>query len=319
MLLKSSYLIHASLLLSFVIFTGCSGGAGEATTNEENSSPNVSADTNVVEADQSQPRKMPKLRRDGNNLAIAYLNVESGGNDPARVVRDLTDIGRFHIFALTEVDKVKVFSDTIKDEWDGFDVFEGKSGRNKEEPDDHSVIIYDARRLYRVDKYEIEVESESLKDESVPRPLVAHFREKSDDSEFYFILTHFHTDPALQMEQAKAVTEWVKNKPQPAIAVGSFNFAYNTQNDEGDDSFKSFTKDGTWQWLKPTKLMDTQWTDGDGDGKDDQADTLTDFAFVSGQAKKWDANCNILGDKDALPDDEATSNHRPIEVLLRRK
>ena len=43
---------------------------------------------------------------------------------------------------------------------------------------------------------------------------------------------------------------------------------------------------------------------------------MLDYAFVAQGAKDWEANCKVIGRDGDFPDDETTSDHRPIELLL---
>ncbi len=46
--------------------------------------------------------------------------------------------------------------------------------------------------------------------------------------------------------------------------------------------------------LKPAELVDTNWADLDGDGKDNYPDSMLDFAFVAGPAKNWKPLCQVI-------------------------
>jgi hypothetical protein len=43
---------------------------------------------------------------------------------------------------------------------------------------------------------------------------------------------------------------------------------------------------------------------------------MLDFAFVAGPAKGWKAVCKVIVRDGDFPDDEATSDHRPIELRM---
>ena len=43
---------------------------------------------------------------------------------------------------------------------------------------------------------------------------------------------------------------------------------------------------------------------------------MLDFAFVAGEAKNWDAQCNVLVRSRDFPDTRYTSDHRPVELII---
>ena len=68
--------------------------------------------------------------------------------------------------------------------------------------------------------------------------------------------------------------------------------------------------------LKPVELLDTNWSDPDGDGNDNYPDSMLDFAFVAGPAKDWNPICHVIVRDGDFPDDKTTSDHRPIELRV---
>jgi len=62
--------------------------------------------------------------------------------------------------------------------------------------------------------------------------------------------------------------------------------------------------------------VDTNWADHDADGSDDYPDSMLDFVFVAGAARDWDAQCNVVVRPDDFPDDQTTSDHRPISCVI---
>ena len=70
------------------------------------------------------------------------------------------------------------------------------------------------------------------------------------------------------------------------------------------------------QWVRPVELIDANWSDPDGDGNDNYPDSMLDFAFVAGPANDWNPVCRVIVREDDFPDDDTTSDHRPIELRL---
>jgi hypothetical protein len=63
------------------------------------------------------------------------------------------------------------------------------------------------------------------------------------------------------------------------------------------------------------KLVDTNWSDRGGDGVDDYPHSCLDFTFVVGKAKLWQSRSRVIVREGDFPDDEKTSDHRPVELV----
>ena len=78
-------------------------------------------------------------------------------------------------------------------------------------------------------------------------------------------------------------------------------------------------RDNVWEWIQPEELIDTNWFDREGDGEDDYPGSLLDFSFVSGAAKTWSCTSRVLVLPGDFPDDQETSDHRPVELIVNIK
>ena len=58
------------------------------------------------------------------------------------------------------------------------------------------------------------------------------------------------------------------------------NFDFDFKTRRGNAAFDEHMLDYRWRWVQPDKLVDTNWADRDGDGKDDYPDSCLDFTFV---------------------------------------
>ena len=110
--------------------------------------------------------------------------------------------------------------------------------------------------------------------------------------------------------------EWARDSQTPIIAIGDFNFDYSFKDKKGNQAFDDFLKDGVWKWLRPVKEIDSNWSDGDGDGIDNYPDSMLDFAFVANGAKESGWHCEIVVRDGDFPDDESTSDHRPTVLMV---
>jgi hypothetical protein len=52
-------------------------------------------------------------------------------------------------------------------------------------------------------------------------------------------------------------------------------------------------------------------------GVDRYPDSMLDFSFVAGAAKNWKAECRAIVRDGDFPDDDKTSDHRPVELNLK--
>ena len=59
------------------------------------------------------------------------------------------------------------------------------------------------------------------------------------------------------------------NQELPIIGIGDYNFDFDFPTRRGNPVFDEFHLDYVWYWVEPEKLVDTNWSDRDGDGVDD--------------------------------------------------
>ncbi len=89
----------------------------------------------------------------------------------------------------------------------------------------------------------------------------------------------------LRQEQAKALRLWAAdNQELPIIGIGDYNFVFDFPKRRGNAAFDEFHLDYVWYWVEPEKLVDTNWSDRDGDGVDDYPHSCLDFTFVAAVA-----------------------------------
>lgn len=151
-------------------------------------------------------------------------------------------------------------------------------------------------------------------------PLACRLKDKSNNVEFWVIANHLARGEAdLRTEQAKMLREWAKDHPAPIIACGDFNFDYDFRSKQGNDGFKAMLVDDVWQWLKPDPLLDSNWSD-DWNIKDRRVDrypdSLLDFVFVANGAKGWRGEADVVVRPGDFPDNDQTSDHRPITAVF---
>jgi hypothetical protein len=66
-----------------------------------------------------------------------------------------------------------------------------------------------------------------------------------------------------------------------------------------------------WEWIKPATLVTTQCS-----GDPCAFNSVLDFIFAAGPARDWQATSEIIVRTDDFPDDETTSDHRPVKAIF---
>ena len=148
-------------------------------------------------------------------------------------------------------------------------------------------------------------------------PLYVRLKDRGNGQELIVILNHLaRGDADFREQQATGLREWARTKSVPMIAIGDYNFGYEFKSKKGNAGFDAFLKDGVWKWIQPVELIDTNWSDDNGNGGDRYPDSMLDFNFVAGAAKDWKAECRVIVRDGDFPDDDKTSDHRPVELIL---
>ena len=249
------------------------------------------------------------------SLSLMTWNVESDGADPQVIANQLRDLKGHQIYALTEVDKGQF--ERFRSAF-GSD-FKSIHGTHKE--NDHLQLIYDSTKLELVSWTEME-DFDGIKfnyeNRALRCPLLARFKHK-EEGEFQVVVNHLARGNAkFRTGQAIGLREWARTQTTPTIAIGDFNFDFEFKTRQGNKAFTEFMRDNVWQWIEPKKLIDTNWYDRDRDGKDDYPGSMLDFAFVAGSAKKFKWQCEVIVRDGDFPDDDKTSDHRPVVLKLVR-
>lgn len=244
------------------------------------------------------------------SLSLLTWNVESDGAVPEVIADQLKQLSGHHIYALTEVDK-KYFEKFRKALGPKFKSINGTHKEN-----DHLQVIYDESKLELTSWTEIE-EFDGFKfnreDRALRCPLLAKFKRKDNNKIFQIVVNHLaRGNSKFRTQQAIGLREWARNQNIPTISIGDFNFDFEFKTRQGNQAFTEFMRDGVWKWIEPEKLIDTNWYDRDGDGKDDYPGSMLDFAFVAGPAKTYKWSSNVIVRDGDFPDDSRTSDHRPV-------
>ncbi len=151
-------------------------------------------------------------------------------------------------------------------------------------------------------------------------PLAVHLIDKSSGQMIWVIVNHLARGEAnLRTDQAKMLSKWAEDQSEPIVAVGDFNFDFEFKTQEGNEGFKAMMSSNVWTWLKPDPLIDSNWSE-DQRVKDKHVDrypgSILDFAFVANSAKTWKGESDVIVREGDFPDNDKTSDHRPIIIKL---
>jgi len=194
---------------------------------------------------------------------------------------------------------------------------------------DTLMLVVDARR-FRIDEvFELHryagiranftVDEESSSEFGSVRarsPLIARVHDLATGRSFWLITVHLaRGEKELRVDQARALRRWAAERDEPVVAAGDFNFDYEFATGRGNPAFDAMLEDSTWEWLKPDPLVDSNWSEDrkkGGPGIDSYPDSILDFVFVANAAKTWRGTSDVIVRAGDFPDDDRTSDHRPI-------
>ena len=279
-------------LILAVLFAGCEPAVKPVPDVERP----VSVDTNT----------------DSNSISILAWNVESGGNDPEIIAKQLGEMSGYDVYCLSEV-AAENFDRYTAALSANFQSINGRTGRN-----DRLQISFNSDRLELLETKELmEYRDFVLNNGTHRSPLYVRLQDKATGIQFIVMTNHLARGNAeLRKEQAIGLREWARDQNVGVINIGDFNMDYDFHTERGNDAFPEILQDNIFSWAKPVELIDTNWADNDGDGNDNYPDSMLDFAFVAGPAKDWNPVCRVIVREGDFPDDKSTSDHRPIELKV---
>lgn len=291
------------------------GPSGDSIARVGNLAPSVglAQPDKKIETNVNPDDLLASTKDDDFNLRLLSWNIESDGAIGDVIAEQLSELNkddRYDAIGLTEVlsKDVSLFGDALGTHYKY--VFT-KSGRN-----DRMEILYNENKFELVRHFELQ--DINIKNR-YRAPLVAHLKRIENGEEFLVMINHLARGKAeIRQEQAKMLVEWARNETMPIVAIGDYNFDYVFETDKGNPAFANFLRDNVWTWVKPEKMIDTNWYDNpqEPDGVDDYPGSILDFAFLANAAKDWKRVCRVIVRENDFPDDETTSDHRPFELLI---
>ena len=245
-------------------------------------------------------------------LSILAWNLESGGNDPELIARQLSELGRYDIYCLCEVHakNFKLYANALPT---GFVSVNSTLGGG-----DRMQIIFDSNRFELLQQKELHEHGQyKLNNGNHRSPMFVRLKDRESSIELIVMTNHLaRRNAELRKQQAVGMREWARDQSVAVINIGDFNMDYDFHTRQGNSAFPEMIRDNVWDWVKPEEFIDTNWSDPDGDGNYNYPDSMLDFAFVSGPAKDWNPVCKVIVRDGDFPDDKTTSDHRPIELRL---
>lgn len=246
-------------------------------------------------------------------ISILAWNVESGGSDPNVIARQLKELGADDVVCLSEVDpgSFGLYAGALGPK---FKSINGRTGNS-----DRLQIIYDAQKFELLQSDEPDrYRDYTLNNGTHRSPLLARLALRGTSTQFIVMVNHLaRRNAELRKSQAIGLREWARDQSVPLIAVGDFNMDFDFGSQRGNDAFPEMIRDNIWTWVRPSKLVDTNWSDQNKDGVDDYPDSMLDFAFVAGAAKTWSPECEVVVREGDFPDSDQTSDHRPVRLILK--
>ena len=244
-------------------------------------------------------------------FSILAWNIEIGGSEVATIKQQLTELQPFDVLALSEVPKKAAAE--FSDRWGPNSAIVGTKGGEA-----CMLLAWNTDKFEKLNTQEL---THFNQQEFAPgiqfAPLIAELRHKPSDTKVILVMNHLtRGSEELRMRQAMILVEWAKQQTLPVIAVGGYNFDYDIPTQKGNKAFDAFFKEPTWKWIQPNPMVDTNWSDRNNDGKDDYPDSMLDFVFVAGAAQQWQANSVIIVRENDFPDNDETSDQRPIRTTI---
>jgi endonuclease/exonuclease/phosphatase family metal-dependent hydrolase len=235
---------------------------------------------------------------------VCVWNVESGDADSAHIADRIKDEDDVDVWGLSEVTgdaDAQLFEQAAEvGEGADFKRIVGTTGGA-----DRLVVLYNADRL-SVEGME-ELNALNIGG-SVRAPLVVHFKGRTTNKEFLFMVNHlYRSSAARRHEQAEKLNQWARVQSLPIIMGGDLNFDWHhvTGDVDHDAGYDLLTEDGTFTWVRPQTLVPTNASNHQ---------SVLDFVFVSGDAAGWTFDSHIVVVNGDFPDDHVKSDHRPVEA-----
>ena len=244
---------------------------------------------------------------------VISWNVEVEGSDADIIAEQLVELPRSEIYLLQEVSSRSInryaakIRETLGNEYKFFvSSFGG--------PHKLGIIVNQARFKVRGFSELMSHGDYQLNNWRMRSPLAVELETKSG-IRFKVLTVHLARGNAkFRQEQANGLREWVADQTEPVFLAGDCNFDFDIPTKRGNRAWENFFRDDVWQLAEPTEWIDTNWDDRDGDGKDNYPGSTLDFAAYRSASTPLSADCHIVVREGDFPDNQRTSDHRPLSI-----
>lgn len=236
-------------------------------------------------------------------LSVVGFNIESGGSSDHVIALQLDKSVGVDIWGLGDVWDDGEWLNRLQrgaasGEGSDFGLLLGETGGTS-----RLMAVYRQSRLEYLSHEEIASAQASKR---APAPLAVRFR-LDGNTEFQFLIVDLSESRKRRATQVDALVAWAAAQPLPVVAVGTFNFGLATDGSGGSGELETLTSAG-WKWVMPTTPVGT-YCDG--------RSPVQDFVFLAGPASAWGGRSDVMfPQKNYCPDDERTSDHRPVLANL---
>lgn len=152
-------------------------------------------------------------------------------------------------------------------------------------------------------------------------PLMAKLEDRATGASLWIVVTHLaRGENDLRTDQARALRQWAADRDEPVVLAGDCNFDYDFATQRGNAAYDAMLEGNVWTWVKPDPLVDSNWSEDRKSGLvgvDSYPNSILDFVLVANAAKTWGGDSDVVVRPGDFPDDERTSDHRPIIATFR--
>lgn len=304
-----NYHLASLLCLSFVL--GC--GRSEP-PNELAIRPQLASEEEKARLEKAYQASLEQSIKDYTSIRIIAWNVESGGSDPKTIAERLKTM-RADVVCVSELEAASTRSGPLYDVLTKErEVKFGSTGRN-----DRLAIAWNKDRFTLMASDEVKgFGGVNLARPGHRAPLALLLSDMPSGRSFWIVNNHLaRGDPEYRTLQAQTLRDWAASQSYPIVFVGDYNMDYDFPTRSGNEAFRTLLADGTIKWIVPDEFIDTNWADRDDDRVDDYPYSMLDFTFVAGGAKEWNVTSEVITWVGDFPDDDTTSDHRPVLTTIR--
>jgi len=170
---------------------------------------------------------------------------------------------------------------------------------------DRLLALYDRSRFTLIDSWEEDAINTTG---NARAALVLQLRVTTGGQEFLFMVNHlYRSRDDERHQQAELLNAWAARQTLPVIAVGDYNFDWAVSGGQHDAGYDLMTAGERFAWVRPETLVTTQCS-----GWPCEFNSVLDFVFTAGAAQTWRAESEIVVLPGDFPDDNTTSDHRPV-------